>query len=136
MSVPSSKSTVMSVARTSMSNATVAGGNADELLLQRYGDAALDFLRRHAGAFRMIFTCVVDTSGKASIGSPGRDDPGGDEQYGQHERQQTLRQREADQVSSIIPLPTPEKMALSPETPLIAIRSSAPRPSTMTPSPL
>ena len=111
--------------------------DAEQLLLDRHGEPGLDFLRRHAGGLqddldlrRRDIRKGVDRQAEEGMHA------GADQHDGQHQDEQALGQRKTDQCSQHHSLPTPLSMALSPDTPLTAIRSPLAMPSMTTPSPL
>src|SRR5690606_79336 len=63
-------------------------------------------------------------------------DAGAGQHAGQHQHEQALPEREADQGGQHYSRPTPVSMALRPDTPLTAMTSFAATPSTSTVSPL
>ena len=110
--------------------------DAEQLLFDRHGKAGFDFFRGHARRFQddLDLGCRdiregIDRQTEESLHT-------GSNQYGgQHQDQQALGQRKADQGGEHYSFPTPVKMAFRPEMPLLATRSPALTPSTTTLSP-
>ena len=95
--------------------------DAEQFLLDRHGEAGFDFLRRHARRLQDDLDLRRRDVGKgidrqATEGL----NAGADQHGGQHQQQQALGQRKADQRGQHYSLPTPVSIAFSPETPLTA----------------
>ena len=110
--------------------------DAEHFLLDRHGEAGFDFLRRHAGRLQDDLDLRRGHIGEGVDRQAAKGlHAGADQHGGQHQQQQALGQRKADQRGQHYSLPTPVSIALSPETPLTATRSPACTPSTSTLSP-
>ena len=110
--------------------------DAEQFLLDRYGEARFDLFRRHAGGLeddldlrRRHVREGVDGQAEESL------DAGPGEHDGKNQHQQALGQRKTDQGVQHYSAPTPVSRALRPDTPLMATFSPALMPSTVTLSP-
>ncbi len=98
--------------------------DAEHFLLDRHGEARLDFLRRHARRLQDDLDLGGRYIGKGVDGQAKEGlHAGRDEQRSEHQQQQPLGQGKTDQGGEHYSLPTPVNMAFRPETPLIATAS-------------